>query len=301
VMICFIIVAGFGGKHFINLPMGSGSLEAANFLSMGTAIIGYQVAWMPIAADYGVYMRENIKPITTFSWMYAGLVSCQILVELLGAALGTLALSSNTLFSDAYDSRGIGGLIGAVFETHGSGAHNFGKFIELLLAFSTVGVIITNIYSLGLSVQMVSNKLMIIPRLIWSLIGGVIFLVCSMAGREHLETVMENFLLICAYWIVPFGTILLAEHYIWRRGFQYDLSAIDDAKKLPWGIAASVAFVLGTVLALLCMSQTWWVGPIAKGVGGSPYGTDISWELALPFTLGIYIPLRMWERKKWDL
>jgi purine-cytosine permease-like protein len=292
-------LAGFGGEHFINVPMGSGSLEAANVLSMGTAIIGFEVAWLPVAADYGVYMRETTSTKATFNWMFAGLVLSQIFIELLGAAIGTLSLSSNPLFTDAYARAGIGGLIGSVFQGHGSGVHGFGKFIEALLGFSTVGVIITNIYSLGLSVQMVSNKLLIIPRLIWSLIGGVIFLVCSMAGREHLETVMENFLLICAYWIVPFGTILLLEHYVWRRDFSYDLTAYESSAKLPYGIAASVAFVIGTVLALLCMSQTWWVGPIAHAIGGSPFGTDVSWLLAFPVTLLIYLPLRQWERKKW--
>lgn len=300
-LICFIILAGFGGKHFINLPMGSGSLEAANVLSMATSIIGFQVAWLPVAADYGVYLRETTSGKITFTWMYLGLVLSQIFIELLGAAIGTLAMSSDPVFIDAYGRAGLGGLIGACFEGHGSGAHGFGKFIEAILGFSTVGVIITNVYSLGLGVQMVSTKLLIVPRLVWSLIGGAIFLVCSVAGREHLESVMENFLLVVAYWVVPFSTIILLEHFIWRRNYDYDFTAYLDKNKLPYGIAASTSFIIATVIALLCMSQTWWVGPIAKGVGGSPYGTDISWELSTVIVTILYVPLRYWERKKWGL
>ena len=52
--VCFIIVAGFGGKHFVNAPMGSGTSEAANVLTFGTAIIGYEFAWLPMSADYCV-------------------------------------------------------------------------------------------------------------------------------------------------------------------------------------------------------------------------------------------------------
>jgi hypothetical protein len=47
----------------------------------------------------------------------------------------------------------------------------------------------------------------------------------------------------------------------------------------------------------LCMSQKWWVGPIALKVGNPPFGTDISWELALGATVVLYVPLRWLERK----
>lgn len=300
-LIAFIVVAGFGGSHFINVPMGSGKPEASSILGMAVAIIGFQVAWLPVASDYAVYMRETTTGTVTFWWTYMGLLLPQIFIELLGAAIGTLSVSSEALFTDAYEQRGIGGLIGSVFEGHGSGVRGFGKFIEAILGFSTVGVIIINIYSLGIAVQMVSTKLLVIPRMVWSLLGGVIFLAASMAGRAHLEEVMENFLLVCAYWIVPFCTVLLLEHFIWRPNYEYDLSAYNDAKKLPYGIAGSVAWVVGTVLSLICMSQTWWVGPIAASIGPAPFGTDISWEIAAPVTAIIYIPLRYWERKKWGL
>jgi NCS1 nucleoside transporter family len=77
---CFIIVAGFGCKHFVNIPMGTGSTEASSVLSFGTAIIGFEVAWAPIASDYGVYMSENTKDSTLFYWSYAGFFLSQFLM-----------------------------------------------------------------------------------------------------------------------------------------------------------------------------------------------------------------------------
>jgi purine-cytosine permease-like protein len=45
----------------INTPMGTGASEISSVLSFGTTIIGFQISWCPIAADYGVYMRETCK------------------------------------------------------------------------------------------------------------------------------------------------------------------------------------------------------------------------------------------------
>lgn len=299
--VAFVIVAGFAGQHVINLPMGSGPLEASSVLSFGTGIIGFELAWLPVAADYGVYIKRDVSDVAAFSWSYAGLLVSQVLIELLGAAIGTLISSPDASFVSAYDARGMGGLIGSVFNGHGGAVRGFGRFIEVIISFSTVAVITTNIYSFGLDVQMVSKRLLVVPRLIWSLIGSIIFLVCAIAGRDSLEEVMENFLLICAYWIVPFAVIMLLEHVIWRRGYQYDLMGWNDKTKLPPGIAASVTLVIGTVLSILSMSQAWWVGPIAAGIGGSDAGTDVSWMLATGVCALLYVPLRWWERRRWSL
>jgi NCS1 nucleoside transporter family len=299
--LCFCIVAGFGARDFINVPMGSGAVEASSVLSFGTTIVGFELAWVPIAADYGVYMREHTASWKVFAWSFGGLVLSQVLVEALGVAVATLISNPNPAFGAAYDSGGLGGLIGQVFEGHGTGVRNFGKFIEILLSFSTVAVIITNIYSLGLSIQMISTKLLVIPRLIWSLIGGIVFMVAAIAGREHLEVVLENFLNICAYWLTPFCTVLFLDYFCFRRESTYDMNAWNDRRQLPHGVAAFSVFVIGTVLAALCMSQTWWVGPIALAVGNPPFGTDISWEIAIGAVTILYIPLRYLERKYWGL
>jgi purine-cytosine permease-like protein len=49
-LICFCIVAGFGAKHFVNIPMGSGAAETSGVLSFGTTIISFQISWSTIAA-----------------------------------------------------------------------------------------------------------------------------------------------------------------------------------------------------------------------------------------------------------
>jgi purine-cytosine permease-like protein len=156
-----------------------------------------------------------------------------------------------------------------------------------------------SLYSTGLNVQAIGLGLEKVPRLVCSLTGGVIFLAAAVAGRDHLALVLANFLNVIAYWVTPFLAIVFLEHIIWRRGYAYDITAWQNRHKLPYGYAASFTFVAGTVLAILCMSQTWWVGPIALKVGNPPFGTDISWELALGATILMYVPLRWLEKKKW--
>ncbi|KAF2011191.1 purine-cytosine permease, partial [Aaosphaeria arxii CBS 175.79] len=298
-LVCFAIVAGFGAPHFINVPMGSGKAEASAVLSFGTAIIGFEVAWTPVAADYGVFIKESTSEWGAVAYTFFGLFISQVLVELVGVAVGTLVFNADPIFTNAYDRAGIGGLIGAIFDGHGSAIRGFGKFVELILSFSTVAVIIFNIYSLGLSAQMVSTKTLKVPRFFWSLLGGAVFLAAAIAGRDDLEEVMANFLNMCAYWLTPFTIIVLLEDWIWRGGFKYDVDAWNDKARLPFGYAASISFIIGTIVSILCMSQVWWVGPIANGIGGSSTGTDVSWILALGVCTVSFVPLRYLERKRW--
>jgi purine-cytosine permease-like protein len=113
-----------------------------------------------------------------FIWTWSGLFFSPFLIEILGAALMT-SINGSDAFTAAFTARGVGGLTGQIFEGYGTGVRNFGKFIEAILSFSVVAVVITNIYSLGLNVQIVSNYLIKVPRLIWTTIGGGIFLVRS--------------------------------------------------------------------------------------------------------------------------
>lgn len=296
-LVAFIFLAGFGGRFFLVLPMPSGPVEASNVLSFGTTIVGYQVAWLLKAADFGVYMREDISPWVTSGWTFAGLSVSQILIEALGAAVGTLSGSPDPVPKRAYAERGIGGLVGYSFSGLGPHAVGFGRFIEVVLSFSAVTAVTTDIYSMGLNAQMITKKLLVVPRLIWCLIGGAAILICSMVGRNELESVMRNFMNVCAYWIVPFCSIFLLEHFIWRRNYDYDLTAWNDRTKLPFGFAASTAWIISTGIAVIAMSQTWWIGPIAANIGKSPSGTDISWILAAGASVVLYIPLRMVERR----
>ena len=295
--VCFIIVAGFGGKHFYNAPMPSGTAEAANILTFGTAIIGYEFAWLPMSADYCTYMKEDVPAWKPVTWAYVGFATSQIFIEWLAAALALTVIDPD--FQAAYDTASIGGLIGQVFQGYGAGVAGFGKFIMVILAFSTIPPIVVNIYSLGLSAQVVSLWALKIPRLVWSILGTIVFTVAAMVGRDELLTIMNNFLLMLAYWLTPFIFILAVEHWWFRRHTGYDLDAWNKKNLLPIGIAASVTFLAGFALGMVSCSQAFLVGPLATAIAyNNGYGVDISWLIQMVFSTVLYVPLRYWELKK---
>jgi purine-cytosine permease-like protein len=76
------------------------------------------------------------------------------------------------------------------------------------------------------------------------------------------------------YWVSIWMAITLEEHFIFHRKTSFNWAAWNDQKKLPLGIAALIAFLVGWVGAILSMAQVWYIGPIAKLVG--EFGADVS-------------------------
>ena len=136
-----------------------------------------------------------------------------------------------------------------------------------------------------------------VPRFLWTLAGCLVYVIAAIAGREHFATVLDSFLLCMGYWITPYAVIIFQEHLIFRRG-QYNLDSWNDKKGLPLGIAAFVAWGASLVMAVMGMSQEWYVGPIGMLAGGQPYGADIGFELSIATCLLVYPPLRYYEIRK---
>ena len=91
--------------------------------------------------------------------------------------------------------------------------------------------------------------------------------------------------------------IVFSEHWIFRGGnfaTGYDLDGWNDPARLPLGLAACTSFLLGVVGWVMGMSQTWFVGPVAKKIGGTG---DVGNELTLVITLVTFIPLRFLEKR----
>ena len=66
---------------------------------------------------------------------------------------------------------------------------------------------------------------------------------------------------------------------------------------LPLGIAAFFSWAVALIMAVLGMSQEWYVGPIALAAGGAPYGADVGFEMGIAFSMLLYPPLRYIEKK----
>jgi NCS1 nucleoside transporter family len=214
--------------------------------------------WCSIASDYYCNYPANTKSWKIFFLTFFGISIPTIFVTVIGACLGNAAVSSsvNPILTTAYDDHGLGGLLREAFHPL-----RFSKFCLVLLVFSVIGNNVAVNYSSGLSMQLLGHYFHAIPRFLWSLVNAVVIAVLAIAGRQHLSTIVSNFVSLLGYWTVSFTVILLIEDQFFRRREGYNLSVWDVPQKLPWGQAAILSLLCGYLAGgVTGMSQTWYIG-----------------------------------------
>ncbi|EZF61408.1 hypothetical protein H112_05813 [Trichophyton rubrum D6] len=172
-------------------------------------------------------------------------------------------------------------------------AGGFGKFIIVLLTFSTLGNIAASIYSISLNFQLLLPIFLRVPRAIFAIVFIAIVIPVSIQAAVSFFVSLENFAAVISYWSATFVAIIAIEHVVFRKGdySSYDATIWNDAAALPSGVAAITAGALSFALVVPCMLQTWFQGPIAKITG------DIGFEVAMVLSGILYLPLRALEIK----
>lgn len=205
---------------------------------------------------------------------------------ILGVAIGG-AVPNVPAWAHAYET----GSVGAIFASMLSTAGGFGKFVTVILAFSTLGNIAATIYSITLNFQILLPILVRVPRALFALVFIAIIIPVSIRAASSFFVSLENFIGVIAYWAAAFFSIVTVEHLVFRKGRyeSYDPTIWDVGPALPNGVSAIVAGVLSFGLIIPCMAQTWYVGPIAKKTG------DIGFEVALVVSALLYLLLRSLE------
>jgi len=202
VLVLVIILVSFGGPHFVSTPVATGAASRTGILSFAAVIFAWAITWVPLAADYSLYMPSRTPKWQTFLWTFVGIYGGSTFAFLIGLAFATLISNSDPVydFPSVFADRGIGGLIGAVFNGHGHGVRGFGRFIQVLLALSITGANIPNIYSFGIAVQAISSWTQRIPRVLVTVFGAGVALTVSCIVRDHFLEALENFMNVLSYW-----------------------------------------------------------------------------------------------------
>ena len=214
---------------------------------------------------------------------------------MLGASIASsIAMNKgDNVYSDGYNSSGIGGLVAAVLVPKLGG---FGHFCLVILALSIIANNCPNIYSVSLSLQLLARKTQHVPRFFWTFVGTLIYCAIAIPGYAHFTVVLEHFMLLIAYWLAIYEGVAVAEHIIFKRGFSgYEPENYMDKSKLPPGLAAIGAFLFGVAGAVLGMAQLWFTGPIGR-LCGAEFGGDVGFEFAFAFAFTSYCCLRSFEK-----
>ena len=252
------------------------------------SVIGYSA----ISADFYVYYPTRTSKRLTFLSTSAAIWLSSIFCGILGVGIAT-GMAANPAWEEAY-AISSGALLLACYD----GLGGFGGFCVFCLALGMIANNAPCTYSTALTCQVLGRYAKAIPRWVWCVIITLIELVCSVAGRDHLFNIFENFLPIMSYWVCPWLTIALEEHLLFHvlRGVPFDWTAWEYKKRLPVGAAALFALLAGWAGAIIGMSQVWYQGPVASKVGG--IGGDIGAWMAIAFASVTYPPLRSLELNK---
>ncbi|KAK0670462.1 putative purine-cytosine permease [Cercophora samala] len=285
--IALIVAAGCGGKDLAN-QVPAQPAKASAVLSYGMIMASYMVPWACLASDFTTYLQPDTSSLKIFCYSYLGLATPTILLMTLGAAVGG-AIPNNPHWQQKYNETLVGGILDAMLAPAGG----FGKFLVVVLAFTLLGNLAATSYSITLNFQMLVPVLVKVPRYLFSVVLVAIMIPVSIAAADNFFLNMEHFLALIGYWSSAFLGVVLAEHFVYRKGDcgRYDPEAWNDASLLPWGVAALASAALSFGLVVPSMAQVWWTGPIAKTTG------DIGFELAFVVSALLYVPLRWVERR----
>lgn len=270
-------------------PAGTITANRCSFFALEFAnVIGLSA----IAADFYVYYPATTSKRLTLLMTWSGLWVSETFCDIVGVAIAT-GVATTPVWNDAYNVSS-GALLLACYD----GLGGFGGFCVVILALGSISNYAPCTYAAALTAQVLGRYAKAIPRWVWCVIITLIELVCSVAGRNHLFNIFENFLPIMSYWVCPWITIALEEHLLFHvlRGVPFDWTAWEDKKKMPIGAAALFAWLVGWAGAIIGMDQVWYQGSVALKIGG--YGGDIGAWMSIAFACVTYPPLRYLELRK---
>ncbi|KAI0443896.1 permease for cytosine/purines, uracil, thiamine, allantoin-domain-containing protein [Xylaria telfairii] len=289
----FLVFFGEVGHYADNVtpsPLKGANL-AGSLLSLIAIVYGSSASWVSIASDYYVHYPANVSRVKVFFLTTFG-IAIPTSVGMVAGCVVASALNNKPDWADIYHNDGVGYLIHTMLYPKG-----FAKVILTLLVLSGINVNVVCIYSAAIACQQFAHPFARVPRFVWTLFCFVLILGLAIGGREELNVYLQNFLSLLGYWSTSYFAILFLEHYVFRKGSfeNYDLDAWNDPTRLPIGLGALAAFVVGIAGWIMGMVETWYVGPIGGLIGSN--GGDVANELTLVTTLITYLPARYLELK----
>ncbi|KAH8830062.1 NCS cytosine-purine permease [Flagelloscypha sp. PMI_526] len=285
VLVGFLTIVGVGAKSFENVPTTSTNV-AASVLSFGSIIASFTITYSPLSSDFTCYYHPSVPSWRIFVYSYVGFLLPMIFLQSLGAAAACSALAIPE-WAAAQENGGLGGFIAELLSPVGG----FGKFLTVMMSLSVIGNIAMTFYSIGLNIQVFIPLLSRVPRYLFAVVAVAVVLPLAIVGQHRFYDTLEHFLGMIGYWAGGFIGCILVEHVHFRKNnpSHYNLADWNTARSLPTGLSALGALILSFGLIVPCMSQVWFVGPIAKITG------DIGFEIAIVLAAILYFVFRTLE------
>jgi nucleobase:cation symporter-1, NCS1 family len=271
VVVMIIQAIAYGG-HLARSAAGTAAPSAALFLVVTVIFIINIAGWAPNVSDYSRYLPESVRFAPAFWAVFFGNVLPTVAFAIVGAYITGLLPSAS--------------LYGAV-------QHVSGDWALIVMAISLTGTNIFNVYTGMLSListtdTFVKIRKTVTPRVIGIFVMVIAALIAAVLGYHSFLNNFVNFLDVLIFIFFPWSAINLADFYLVRHG-HYDIQAFFDKDGIyGWFQAPSaIAYLIGIVVELLFVNQTFFVGPFVSAIGG----IDISWILGFIVPFFAYIAL----------
>ena len=265
VMFVVLTISIFGQADTSLTDGFEGADQIGAFIAYVAIVASFVLAWSLYASDYSRYLPANADTRKVFWYTLGGMAIASGWLEILGLLVASKATggeSSDTIY----------GILG------GSGSL-VAALAMVAIAIGTIAVNAMNDYTGSLSLQAAGLK---IPR-VYSAAGvavlGFLFTLYLQYNGDFAGNFI-NFILFISYWITPFVGVVLADW--WLRGRKADAMSIVDYARLPSGMVALIALVLGFVVGIPFQNSTLGYdlgGPFNYVTANYLHGADLAYYI----------------------
>jgi nucleobase:cation symporter-1, NCS1 family len=246
----------------------TGADQLAAFVTMTTIVASFVLAWGVYASDYSRYLPPTTSSGGLFLATVTGLTLSAGWLEVLGLSVSGI-IAGNGVQNIRDDVLG-GGLIGAL--------------AMIAMALGTVSVNVMNDYTGSLSLQAAGIR---IPRPVSAaVVATLAFFLTLILNAGDIAASFENYLLLLSYWVAPFAAVVLVDW--WTHRGEPDGHRLLDLRRLPSGVPALAAFVLGFAASVPFMSTALYIGPISSDV---LHFADIAYFVGFAVSAVVYLVL----------
>ena len=278
-----LVVMFIQGLAFKSLPAGQTTLHPP---SVGVFIAGVALlvidllSFGPFVSDYTRYLPENTSSRRLFWSIYAGNVVAATGACAIGAYLTALLPHASSPVA----------AIGQIS----------GKWALIIMALSLIGSDTFNAYTGTFQVLAFANMwrrfksssamLRIVPFIVVMIIGVVV----AFVGYKNFVNNLSDLLDVLLTVFIPWSAVNLIDFFVIRHGNYHVASFfVADGRYGRFAWRGLLAYVIGLVVELPFISQTYWIGWFVHDLGGA----DISWLVGFVVAGAIYF----WLAKAWPV
>lgn len=271
--------------------LDQGNFNWAGFMGTISVAALWQLAYAPYVSDYSRYMPKGTGAAPAFWASYSGCVLGTLFPMILGALVGTLAVTMGT---DAGNVEIVGSM-GALLQ----------PWTVAVVGIFCLGVAASNAMNLYCGVLCTLTigqtfKPNWLPRAKTRSIAAIILftiaVTISLFARDNFIQFYTNFLSFLMYVLVPWTAINLVDYYLLRHG---DYQVADFFKRdggvygrFNW--VAIGSYIAGALVQIPFSATAIYTGPIAGAMGG----VDLSWIVGLVVVAPLYYVAARVFRKK---